>query len=63
LGDSHASKKTWGKAVGKITAAYSEQVKLDFQCFRNYVERHYPEAIALQSNDDDGVVENNKHVT
>ena len=53
LGETHLAKETWGKAVRKIAKAYSEQVKLDFQCFRDYVETHYPEAIASQNNDDD----------
>jgi len=53
LGYSHKAKIIWGKAVSKIAESYAEQVKLDYQCFRDYVEVKYPEAIAMQNMDDD----------
>lgn len=49
LGNNHRDKEMWGWAVGQITKAYSEQVKMDYQCFRSFVESNYPEAIALQN--------------
>ena len=51
LGSNHRDKEMWGWAVGQITEAYSEQVKMDYQCFRDFVEAHYPEAIAQQNSD------------
>jgi len=36
------AKKRWGKVVAEIAKSYSEQVLLDYACFKDYVDTNYP---------------------
>jgi uncharacterized protein (DUF2252 family) len=38
-----SKRRDWGKAVTRLAGAYHEQVLLDFECFSNYAQEHYPE--------------------
>jgi len=41
LGGSSHKRREWGKVVAKVAKAYREQVLLDFECFRDYVQEKY----------------------
>ena len=34
-------RRRWGKAVAKLSHAYRAQLKLDFECFQDFVKTNY----------------------
>lgn len=41
------ARTTWGVAVAKVAAQYRQQVLLDFECFRDYVNEHHAAAAVV----------------
>ena len=41
FGGSEHKRHEWGRLMAKVAHAYHEQVKLDFECFRDYVQQTY----------------------
>ncbi|CAB9519586.1 Uncharacterized protein conserved in bacteria (DUF2252) [Seminavis robusta] len=41
LGGSEHKRQEWGQVLAKVSRGYREQVLLDFECFRDYVQEHY----------------------
>lgn len=37
-----ADRQVWGRAVAEAAMEYREQVVMDFECFREYVDANYP---------------------
>jgi Uncharacterized protein conserved in bacteria (DUF2252) len=41
LGGSEHKRHEWGRLIARASHLYHDQVLLDFECFRNYVQEHY----------------------
>ena len=37
-----SNRLAWGKTVAKVAHEYREQVLLDFECFKEFVDANYP---------------------